>query len=227
MAKTDRQACEGIYHEGVGGDPEAFEQAWVRATFEVYSEAEEVAQLVLLPEEVRFSGPSIRRGMLERRIADGIAAFDGMRRPTYATRKSDGTQTSHYSVYGMRGFDITISAVAEEDAVPRFADFRQQRFAAVQSMLSFMPEQPVDETATLHMLFKHGKTREDSSIPQFAIFEVYDSDYVSIWRRDLFSTQAAFVESLLNEREQEVPDDAGIPTLRMRLRRDRFGVSEI
>lgn len=219
---SPRNLVDFLYHEAIGS-VDAFEQACIRGLFETYREADDVNQLIFLPEEQRFSGPTVRRGMLEKRFAEDISSLGGQRLADYTARKKDGCQTSHFSRFRIKSLDFTVSAVADDTCVPRFAEFRQTRFCAVQAMLSFMDEQLAQDNAQLNVLFKHGQDQVESSIPQFAIFEVFDADYVSIWKRDLLMEQAAFVENLLTGRAEVVPDDEGVPKLRARLLRRRFG----
>jgi hypothetical protein len=217
-----KNLVNSLYYDAIGA-VDTFEQAWIKGIFETYREADDVNQLIFLPEEQRFSGPTVRRGMLEKRFAEEIPILGGERLPDYTVRKSDGCQTSHFSRYRLKGLDFTVSAVPDDTSIPRFAEFRQDRFRAVQGMLSFMNEPAPQENAQLNVLFKHGQDKIESSIPQFAVFEVFDADYVSIWKRDLLMEQVAFVEDLLTARAEAVPDDEGIPKLRARLRRRRFG----
>ncbi len=218
MPQADREACDRIYRNSIG-DIARFEQALVRATIETYIDADEVSNLLYVPEEVRFSGPDVRRGMFEKRMAKEIAEFGGLRIPMFTARKSDGCQTSHYSSYRLQKIDFTISAVQDETAVPRFASFRQDRFERVQTALGFIETALPSPNAQLNMLFKHGKDEIDSAIPQFGLLEVLDGDLVSIWKRNLFQEQQALVEQLLDVRAEAVPGDEGIVRLRARLRR--------
>jgi hypothetical protein len=222
MSAMDRQRCDRIYHEAIG-DVDAFERMMVNATFESYRDAPDAAAMLYVPEEIPFGASDIRRGMLERRVGEDIVPFGGWREPAYAIRKSDGAKTAHFSIYHLgEPADFVISAVPDEEAAPRFAEFRQDLFDEVEMMLGFMQQRRADPSAPLHMLYKHVKATVDSSIPQSARFEVYDSDWVSLWKRDLFVSQANLIEEWLDTREHQVPDDKGIPTLRSRLRANRL-----
>jgi hypothetical protein len=217
MGETTKELCERAYREAAS-DLQRFEATWIRETFAAYGQAEEESSRLFLPEETKFSGPTLRRGVLEKRIAGIIGELGG--HPQFTNAKGrENCGTSHYSVFRLGMLDILISSVTDEQSTPRYADYRQKRIAATEALLAFMDEEAPSDDAQLTMFFKHGKDEIDSGVPQFAMFEVLDPNDRSVWRRNVLKEQRGFVESLLNVREENVPEDEGVPRLRKHLRR--------
>jgi len=218
MPISNRDLCDRVYEESLGDVPR-FERRWVKAVFDGYAETETRNADLFLPEEIHYSGGVVRRGVLEKRLAEALPALGGHRLPSYTTVGCQNSETSHYSVYRIGLLDITVSAVGERDGKPRRALLRQARLESTQIALGFLQAEPLDRDAQISLLFKHGKDRIDSSIPQFATFEVRSPDGYVVWKRDLLRAQRRYVEDLLDVQAESVPDDEGIPRLRRHLRR--------
>lgn len=224
MTETLRDFCDRTYRQSVT-DATAFERAWVKATFDGYSETEAKAGELFLAEEIHYSGGVVRRGVLEKHLAAAVVTLGGVRIPSYTTVGKRQTETSHYSVYRIGSVDITVSAVGDKDDNPRPALLRQARLEQTQMALAFARAETADPDAQLCILFKHGKDRVDSAIPQFAMFEIRSPDGFVVWKHDLLRAQRRYVEDLLDVQAESVPDDEGIPRLRRHLRRFDEGLA--
>jgi hypothetical protein len=224
VAVTRAQLCEHTFTESMALATEA---AWLRAVFDAYEAAEKVSVDNFYSEEVIYSGGVVRRAILEKKIGSVIETNGGQRIPSFTTISSGRgpIKTSHYSIFRLGNLAFTLSAVGDKLHAPRYANFREElrhgRIPTAELPFSFV-ENPMPEAATdapMFMMFKHGKELVDSSLPQFALFEGYDQTGLVVWRRNLFKAQRALVGELLNVREEQVPDDQGIPTLKRHLRR--------
>uniref|UniRef100_E6Q1B1 Uncharacterized protein n=1 Tax=mine drainage metagenome TaxID=410659 RepID=E6Q1B1_9ZZZZ len=221
-AETRKELCERLFAESMAGTTE---RAWLDGLFTAYEQSDKLSVQHFLADEVLFTGGHVKRAILEKIIAPIVLAAGGRYEPRF-TEVHD-VRTSHYTLYRLGELAITLSAVGERSQPLRAARFREEYQAgripksdmAFSFVLDPIPEPAEDSTAWI--VFKHGKKRIDSSIPQFAVFQGLDQRGFVVWNYDLFAAQIDLAEDLLNKRATQIPDDGGIPTLKEHLRRIR------
>jgi hypothetical protein len=218
---ADRELCEQSYR---GSPLMAHERRVIKNVFDVYQEADKYSNERLLPEEVRFTGPTVRRGLLEKAFKEIIEDLGGETIPMHSSRVDSPTvATSHYSLYRLGIYGITISAVADEKHLPRETDYRNSLIAGLEMPFSFAPEQVPDDPY-LYTLLQHGRGELDGAIPHYATYKVLDRRRGVVWTRQLFETNAAYVYEIIDAiKPEKESQHEEIVRLRQHLRRRETG----
>lgn len=221
MENIDKHFCEQAY---AGSPLLAQERRVIKQLFEAYRESDRHSAEKFLPGEIRFTGPTVRRAYLEKRYSDIIADIGGETVPRHSTRRNaPNVPTSHYSLYRVGTFGITLSAVWDEKRLPRHTDYRSSLIEGLEIPFEFAYEDAPDDPF-LYVLFQHGKGDVDSAIPHYASYKAIDRQYGIVWTRNLFKHNAAYVDEIVNnirpEKDQHVEE---IVQLRQHLRRLQTG----
>ncbi len=224
------EVCRRLYAAEVGDD---LEGSIVDALFDVYPAAKSKSNELFLPDEALYAGGGhVRRGMLEKKIAEGVERVGGSVEPQITYRRTAArlrVGTSHYSLYRVGKIVFTISSVGREHGQPRFAQFRTDYKAGLIPKAA-IPFEIFEEAETVQtspdaeawFVLKHGKEPYDSSVPQFAHMAAIDQSGEIVWHQNLFESQLERVESWVGKREIEIKDDPALVTLKAYIRRLRL-----
>jgi len=227
LEETRSEQCKRLYAEAV---PNALEELAVDALFDVYPAANATSNALFVPNEVRFGGGHVRRGMLEKRVGDAVVKVGGLVEPQFTYRLTAAglrVETSYYSLFRLKEIVFTISSVSDEYMQPRFARFRKDfeagRIPKAAIPFAFVEEKvpaPAPDAAAWFVL-KHGKEPFDSTVPQFAHMTAIDQGGKIVWYRNLFLSQFERVQWWVGQREVDIKDDPALVTLKIYLRRLR------
>lgn len=222
---ADQELCELTY---AASPLMAQERQVIKTLFGVYKGAEEYATDSFLPEEVRFTGPTLRRALLERAYAEIVAGVGGETIPKHAVRPdSPGSPTAYYSLYRVGVLGITVSAHSDERHLPRETDYRNSLIEGLEQPFTFVVEQAPDNPF-LYILLQHGRGDQfDGAIPHYATYKAIDRQKGVVWRRSLFQHHAAYVSEIIDAitPEKQTQEDE-IVRLRQHLRRLETGVDQ-
>jgi hypothetical protein len=221
--KKEKEECERRY---LAGPLIQAERRILHELLDVYKKAEKFAAERFLAAEVRFSAPVVRRAMLEKSMSQIVADVGGRTIPKHSsTRERPGVYTSHYSLFRVGDYGMTISAVGDEKRLPRQTDYRSSLIAGLEVPLEglgipndFIIEDEPKERFD-YLLFQHGKAVPDSDCPYYAKFCAMDTQYSVVWRRNLFANHIDFVREILDVRAEIEPEDAGTVQLKDHLTR--------